>query len=298
MSDSGGLGVTSTTPASALPGPARVGLTSVLPASTALDRADLTVGAVASTATLDGCRALESRIWGDGSVTGVTRDYGIAGLALELRSPAVAGLSGQVSSTVTSLNTAAAGLTGLNGTISRTVRDGVVATVNGVTNLLSLGGVSGSVTLSGLNLQSAVDPVLAGSVTSTDGTVTITPSTGVVSVDLAKLVGAPGGVNGLAPNTELVLSAAAMASITTTVGSMLDGLTNFSDLRVIDRTQLILDIFAHRAMSREGKLQVEMAQLKYMLPRLSSRDDALSRLTGGIGARGPGETKLEIDRRR
>lgn len=225
VSDSGGLGVTPTTPASSLPGPARIGLTSVLPASTALDRADLTVGAVASTATLDGCRALESRIWGDGSVTGVTRDYGIAGLALELHSPAVAGLSGQVSSTVTSLNTAAAGLTGVNGTISRTVRDGVLATVNGLTNLLSLGGVTGSVTLTGLALQSAVDPVLAGSVTSTDGTVTITPSTGVVSVDLATLVGQPGGLNGLAPNTELVLSAAAMASITTTVGSMLDGLT-------------------------------------------------------------------------
>ncbi len=80
--------------------------------------------------------------------------------------------------------------------------------------------------------------------------------------------------------------------------SQIRSITNFSDLRVIDRTQLILDIFAHRAMSREGKLQIEMAQLKYMLPRLSSRDDALSRLTGGIGARGPGETKLEIDRRR
>ncbi len=80
--------------------------------------------------------------------------------------------------------------------------------------------------------------------------------------------------------------------------SQIRSITNFSDLRVIDRTQLILDIFAHRAMSREGRLQVEMAQLKYMLPRLSSRDDALSRLTGGIGARGPGETKLEIDRRR
>jgi GTP-binding protein HflX len=80
--------------------------------------------------------------------------------------------------------------------------------------------------------------------------------------------------------------------------SQIRSITNFSDLRVIDRTQLILDIFAHRAMSREGKLQVEMAQLKYMLPRLSTRDDALSRLTGGIGARGPGETKLEIDRRR
>ncbi len=80
--------------------------------------------------------------------------------------------------------------------------------------------------------------------------------------------------------------------------SQIRSITDFTDLRVIDRTQLILDIFAHRAMSREGKLQVEMAQLKYLLPRLSSRDDALSRLTGGIGARGPGETKLEIDRRR
>ncbi len=80
--------------------------------------------------------------------------------------------------------------------------------------------------------------------------------------------------------------------------SQIRSITDFSDLRVIDRTQLILDIFANRAMSREGKLQIEMAQLKYMLPRLSSRDDALSRLTGGIGARGPGETKLEIDRRR
>ena len=61
---------------------------------------------------------------------------------------------------------------------------------------------------------------------------------------------------------------------------------------------MILDIFARRALSREGKLQVEMAQLKYLLPRLTTRDDALSRLTGGIGARGPGETRLEIDRRR
>ncbi len=80
--------------------------------------------------------------------------------------------------------------------------------------------------------------------------------------------------------------------------SQVRSITDFTELRVIDRTQLILDIFAHRAMSREGKLQVEMAQLKYMLPHLSSRDDALSRLSGGIGARGPGETKLEIDRRR
>src|SRR4051812_47942848 len=69
-------------------------------------------------------------------------------------------------------------------------------------------------------------------------------------------------------------------------------------LKVLDRTQLILDIFAQRAQSADGKLQVELAQLKYLLPRLSQSDDSLSRLAGGIGGRGPGETKLEIDRRR
>ena len=70
------------------------------------------------------------------------------------------------------------------------------------------------------------------------------------------------------------------------------------ELNVIDRTQLILDIFARRAQSREGKLQVEHAQLKYLLPRLATKNTAMSRLTGGIGGRGPGETKLEINRRR
>jgi GTP-binding protein HflX len=80
--------------------------------------------------------------------------------------------------------------------------------------------------------------------------------------------------------------------------SQIRSITDHTDLRVLDRTQLILDIFAQRALSREGKLQIEMAQLKYMMPRLSTRDDALSRLTGGIGARGPGETRLEVDRRR
>jgi len=68
--------------------------------------------------------------------------------------------------------------------------------------------------------------------------------------------------------------------------------------RVVDRTELILDIFARRAQSREGQLQVELAQLQYALPRLAGSSDALSRLGGGIGTRGPGETKLETDRRR
>ncbi len=71
-----------------------------------------------------------------------------------------------------------------------------------------------------------------------------------------------------------------------------------TDLKVIDRSQLILDIFARRAHTLDGKVQVELAQLKYILPRLTGKGTAMSRLMGGIGGRGPGETKLETDRRR
>lgn len=79
--------------------------------------------------------------------------------------------------------------------------------------------------------------------------------------------------------------------------SQIRNLSAVLDARVIDRTQLILDIFAQRAKSREGKLQVELAQLQYMMPRLMGQGISLSRLGGGIGTRGPGETKLETDRR-
>ncbi len=75
-------------------------------------------------------------------------------------------------------------------------------------------------------------------------------------------------------------------------------LAELTERKILDRTQLILDIFAQHATSRSGKLQVEMAQLKYTLPRLVGKNRAMSRLMGGIGGRGPGETKLEIDRRR
>ncbi len=80
--------------------------------------------------------------------------------------------------------------------------------------------------------------------------------------------------------------------------SQIRSITDQIDFKIIDRTQLILDIFAQRARTREGKLQVELAQLKYLLPRLVVKNTAMSRLTGGIGGRGPGETKLEINRRR
>lgn len=79
--------------------------------------------------------------------------------------------------------------------------------------------------------------------------------------------------------------------------SQIRNIEDETDVRVIDRTMLILDIFAARAVSREGKLQVELAQLKYRLPRLMGIGASLSRLGGGIGTRGPGETQLETDRR-
>lgn len=80
--------------------------------------------------------------------------------------------------------------------------------------------------------------------------------------------------------------------------SQVKSIGELTELKVIDRSQLILDIFARRAHSRDGKVQVELAQLKYRLPRLTGRGTAMSRLMGGIGGRGPGEMKLEIDRRR
>ncbi len=80
--------------------------------------------------------------------------------------------------------------------------------------------------------------------------------------------------------------------------SQLNAITDLTDLKIVDRTMLILDIFARRARSREGRMQVELAQLRYSVPRLAKKQTGLSRLTGGIGGQGPGETKLEIDRRR
>ncbi len=79
--------------------------------------------------------------------------------------------------------------------------------------------------------------------------------------------------------------------------AQLGNLQQFLETKVVDRSELILDIFAQRARSREGKLQVELAQLEYLLPRLTGKGLALSRLAGGIGTRGPGETKLEVNRR-
>lgn len=92
-------------------------------------------------------------------------------------------------------------------------------------------------------------------------------------------------------NVDLIISDGELSPV------QVRNIENYTGVRVIDRTTLILDIFAGRARSSEGKLQVELAQLKYSLPRLSGKGVSLSRLGGGIGTRGPGETKLETDKR-
>ncbi len=97
---------------------------------------------------------------------------------------------------------------------------------------------------------------------------------------------------GLAKGADLLVFGSALTP------SQQRSIAEATDVRVIDRNQLILDIFAKHARTPEGRLQVELAQLEYNLPRLSDKDDALSRLTGGIGAQGPGETTLEMERRR
>jgi GTP-binding protein HflX len=116
------------------------------------------------------------------------------------------------------------------------------------------------------------------------------------SLDRATLVGAGklGEIKTMARglNADLVLFDHELG------GTQQRNLEKALDCRVVDRTQLILDIFARRARTREGQLQVELAQLNYLLPRLTGRGVAMSRLGGGIGTRGPGETQLETDRRR
>ncbi|WP_317231046.1 choice-of-anchor G family protein, partial [Clavibacter sp. MX14-G9D] len=220
VSDSGGVGVTSGTSAS-LPGRATISLARVLPATTDIARAELAVGAVASRATLDWCSARRSALWGDGSVDGVIREYGIAGLELRVASPVVGGVATAVGNTTTTvLPAAVAALSGTTGTIATSVGSALDALIGGLVTT----GLTGSVTLTGVEAATAaVTPLLTKPLRSPDGSVAIDLATGTVLVDLAALTGrGPGGLNGLPPNTELVLSAPVVNAISARVGVLMD----------------------------------------------------------------------------
>jgi hypothetical protein len=246
ISDSGGVLVTDSTPADRLPQPASLTLRQALPTLSGVSDVGLEVGAVASRAELDGCALLDDAIWGDpGTSTAdslpaasarvatvssasraaalpsgahLVRDYGIAGLGLRVESPLVENLVSSVNTTVTTLQSTIAQLTGTNGLLSQAIQQNIVGAL---TNGLRLGTVTGTVSVDGADLAGAVRPLL--NETLTDGTVSVDLSSGNIRVDLAHVLGnSSTGLNGLPPNTELAVNAAVLDGISTRVGALLD----------------------------------------------------------------------------
>lgn len=242
VTDSGGVGVTPTTTDADLPEPATVALSTYLPAAAGITDARLEVGAVAASSTLDRCAALRSALWGDGSVSGVVRDYGIAGLGLEVDSPLLGDLVTDVSTGLPSVQSSVDGLLGTNGLISNTVRSTIVANlVSG----LGLGSVGGTVSLSGLDLAGSVADLLTTPLG--DGVVTIDLAGGTIEVDLDALLGYDAtSINELAPNSELVLDDTVVNALVGRVGALLDDFT--SDVVTALTTEL-----------REATLTVDLA---------------------------------------
>jgi hypothetical protein len=243
VDDSGGLLVTDNTPDDALPSPASLQIGDALPAIDGVSGSDIEVGAVGSTAQLNGCDALADEIWGGAPSTAapasqlgrvvspraavltsatptVTRRYGIASLDVQVDSPLVSSLVQSVKGTVSSVSTAVANLSGTNGLLSQAI----VANIAGqLTNNLRVGTVSGTAAINGLDLSNTVS-LLDQNLT--DGTVTVNLSAGTVTVDLAHLLGDDtAGLNDLPPNSQIVLDATLLNGIAARVGALLDAWT-------------------------------------------------------------------------
>jgi len=222
VSNSGGVGITPLTPDDDLPEPATIGLSTFLPAVAGIADANLQVGAVAASSQLDWCAALRSALWGDGSVSGITRDYGIAGLGLQLDSPLLGDLIDVVNDGVTDLGTGVDSLLGSNGLISNAIQAQLLAA------LLpgqSLADVTAAVSLSGLDLPGSVSTLLTTPLT--DGVVTIDLAAGTIEVDLDALLGYDStSINNLAPNTELVIDDDVINALIDRVGGLLDTWTS------------------------------------------------------------------------
>lgn len=224
VANDGGVGVTATTPSDQLPGQASINLGTLLPAAADVTDVALKLGAVAASSTLDWCAALESSIWGDASVSGLDRQYGIASLDLTVESPLVAGLVPRVQAAVSAVNSATTGLQGTTGGISQAI-DAVLTGTGGVLAGLGVASSTGSITLTGLDLA-AVNGLLAGpGAVLSDGVVTLDLSdpNGTILIDLDELVGGPDQLNNLAPNTQLVINAAVINDILTRVGHLVQG---------------------------------------------------------------------------
>ncbi|MBA8815679.1 hypothetical protein FHX48_000731 [Microbacterium halimionae] len=213
VNNSGAVLVSAITPDDQLPEPAVLTLDSLLPGISGIAGTDVRIGAVGSSSQLDWCDALRSDIWGDGSVSGVSRDYGVASLELDIDSPLVAGLGSSITSTVLpGLQTDLNALTGVNGLISKIFTDALAPIVAG----LNLGATTGDVTLTGLDftaVSALLDDNLVG-----DG-VSVDLVSGLVHVDLEYFIGA---LNDQPANTELVLDAGVVSSILANTTALLN----------------------------------------------------------------------------
>jgi hypothetical protein len=218
VSDSGAVLVSADTPPDQLPQPATIGLSTLLPSVAGIADTRLQVGAVASSSSLDWCQALRSALWGDGSVTGVARDYGVASLGLQLNSPLLGDLVGEVNDAIPGIQTGIDSLVGTNGLISQTISSGILSSLVAG---LGLGSVTGTVAIDGLDLEGSLGSLLTDPLS--DGVVSVDLDAGTIDVDLAGLLGyGPGALDELAPNTELVLNATVLDPIVDRVGGLLD----------------------------------------------------------------------------
>lgn len=218
VTDSGGVLVSASTPGNQLPEPATITLDSLLPGITGIAGTDLEIGAVAASSVLDGCAALYSSVWGDGAVTGVTRQYGTAEFGLELESPLVGDLVDGVGDTIDLLDAALAELIGPGGLIGDEIAAeldlALPASIAGVS-------VSGTVALEGVDLEAIVAPLLTTPLS--DGVVTVDLANGLVDVDLTELLNpGPNGLNNLPPNTELVVNSTVLNGVADRVGVLID----------------------------------------------------------------------------
>lgn len=213
VNNSGAVLVDQNTPNANLPSAATVSLDDFLPTVSGIAGGDLRIGAVGASSIMDGCGALRSALWDDGSFTGATRDYGIAGLGLRLESPAAAGLVGTVTSGVTTVNSAVTSLLGSSGLIAGVIGSRIDLALPGVLTT----GIGGDVSLSGLDLGGAVSTLLSTPLT--DGVVTVDLQSGAVDVDLDAVLPS---LNDAAPNTQIVVNAAVLSPIIARVGTLLD----------------------------------------------------------------------------
>lgn len=285
VNDSGAVLVSDTTPPASLPARARVGLSGILPAVTGIADANLEVGAVAASSQVDGCALLRDQLWGETApASAVVRDYGIAGLGLQLDAPVVQSLVSTTTTAVNTLGGVVGQLTGPGGLIGSSIGAGVDAGLPGILTTT----VGGNVSITGLDLLGSVATLLNTPLT--DGVVTIDLQAGTIDVDLDALLPS---LNNAAPNTEIVLNDAVLNPIVDRAGVLLDNWSSqivaalTAELREATVTVALEAVVAAPGIGILPGLNVLAADIGFVGP-LGALLDGTAVLTIGANAVGTG----------